>query len=430
MEGDKGAGRLIHTSIFSSPPELTKLTALIESLDTPEDNSDYHTWLSRCWLTPQSAAYPIFKELVDYFMEETGGHRKEPHKTNLRRHWEIVLLNLSRALFQRHWLLVPMDNRAFKHGSIASEAGFSYGPMQVVIKYLHNQRWIKLKKGKRYKDQPTRTRIFPEKALNLYLTPLFLDSAEPFEAPYLTVGEASDRWRRVVGDLPQDHPEILEMNWLNEYLEQHRWACKAPVYLRYKKDFLHGGRLYTPFQNLPDKRVRLRINTQIDQEAICEVDFSANHLRMQLANLYGIDAGDTPYEDIGELASETDRSVVKAFITRAMGASDRASAANSLREQRVTNARFEALEAATYKRFSGIKLFDAWTHQAQNLEGQILKKIMLQGVEKDIVCLPVHDAVAVQQRHEQWAVEAMISTWSEVVCSDVKPRVKVDRAGG
>ena len=147
---------------------------------------------------------------------------------------------------------------------------------------------------------------------------------------------------------------------------------------------------------------------------------------MQLANLYGIDAGDTPYEDIGELASETDRSVVKAFITRAMGASDRASAANSLREQRVTNARFEALEAATYKRFSGIKLFDAWTHQAQNLEGQILKKIMLQGVEKDIVCLPVHDAVAVQQRHEQWAVEAMI-TWSEVVCSDVSPRVKVDR---
>ena len=119
-----------------------------------------------------------------------------------------------------------MDNRAFKHGSIASEAGFSYGPMQVVIKYLHNQRWIKLKKGKRYKDQPTRTRIFPEKSLSLYLTPLFLDSAEPFEAPYLKVGEPSDRWRRVVGDLPQDHPEILEMNRLNEYLEQHRWACK------------------------------------------------------------------------------------------------------------------------------------------------------------------------------------------------------------
>ena len=69
------------------------------------------------------------------------------------------------------------------------------------------------------------------------------------------------------------------------------------------------------------------------------------------------------------------------------------------------------------------------TNQAQNLEAQILKRVMLQGVEKDIVCLPVHDAVAVQQRHEQWAVEAMISTWSEVVGSDVKPRVKVDRAG-
>jgi hypothetical protein len=30
---------------------------------------------------------------------------------------------------------------------------------------------------------------------------------------------------------------------------------------------------------------------------------------------------------------------------------------------------------------------------------------MLQGVDKGIVVLPVHDAVAVQQKHEEWAIK-------------------------
>ena len=45
-----------------------------------------------------------------------------------------------------------------------------------------------------------------------------------------------------------------------------------------------------------------------------------------------------------------------------------------------------------------IKLFDGWIHQGQNLEGQILKKVMLKGVDEGVVCLPVHDAIAVQRR--------------------------------
>ena len=54
---------------------------------------------------------------------------------------------------------------------------------------------------------------------------------------------------------------------------------------------------------------------------------------------------------------------------------------------------------------------------------------MLQGVDKGIVVLPVHDAVAVQQKHEEWAIGTMLEAWSRVAASgsSARARVKVDR---
>ena len=70
------------------------------------------------------------------------------------------------------------------------------------------------------------------------------------------------------------------------------------------------------------------------------------------------------------------------------------------------------------KRFPMLKLYDDWGIHAQNLEGAILRDVMLQGVDKGIVVLPVHDAVAVQQKHEEWAVEPcwrLGAVWRPVV---------------
>ena len=198
--------------------------------------------------------------------------------------------------------------------------------------------------------------------------------------------------------------------------------------LLYKTDPFSGGRLYTAYQNLPDRRARVRINTLIDGEAIAEVDFSANHLRLQLAVMHQQDAGDTPYEDIGAASGIDDRDTIKAFITRAMGADERDAALNSCKTEGITNVMFESLEAACAELYPELQLFIGWTHQGQNLEGQILKKVMLKGVDEGVVCLPVHDAVAVQRRHEAWAVKTMIDIWTEVVGCHVKPRVKIDVA--
>ena len=87
---------------------------------------------------------------------------------------------------------------------------------------------------------------------------------------------------------------------------------------------------------------------------------------------------------------------------------------------------FVAIEEAVSRRYPALKLFDDWGINAQNLEGAMLREVMLQGVEKDIVVLPVHDAVAVQQVNEGWALDAMSQAWDKQVGFG-RARLSVDR---
>ena len=69
------------------------------------------TWLSPLKLNPDSVSHPAFTALVDQFMADSQGKRKEPNVSILRKHWELILLNLSQAVFQRRWLMVAVNSR-------------------------------------------------------------------------------------------------------------------------------------------------------------------------------------------------------------------------------------------------------------------------------------------------------------------------------
>jgi hypothetical protein len=404
--------------------DQTKLLPLPE--DTEKNN---RTWLSPVKLSPDSVSYPAFTALVDQFMEGSQGKRNESDTAKLRRHWELILLNLSQAVFQRRWLKVAVNSRTQAKMPVYAANNWSARPMAHVIDYLKEQKLIHHRQGKAFSKAPLVTRIFPTDALAPPLYQFFLDTEQPIHPPYTVISDPNGVWLDASGgSVEANDEEVAELTKVNEFLKGHTWACKGPVKLLYKGDPFNEGRLYTSFQNLPDRVVRVRINTLIDGEPIAEIDFNANHLRLQLAVLHKQDAGHTPYEDIGSASGINDRASVKAFITRAMGADNRDAAMNSCKTEGITNVMFEALEAACAKLYPDLKLFIGWTHQAQNLEGQILKKVMLQGVDEGIVCLPVHDAIAVPKRHQFWAVKTMMKTWTDVVGCDVKPRVKVERA--
>ena len=400
----------------------------IKLLPLPEDtDKNNRTWLVPLKLKPDSVSHPAFTALVDQFMEKTQGKRNESDTAKLRRHWELILLNLSQAVFQRRWLKVAVNSRTQAKMPVYAANNWSARPLAHVVDYLKEQKLIHHRQGKAFSKAPLVTRIFPTDALAPQLYQFFLDTEHPIHPPYTVISDPDDVWLGASGgSVEANDEEVAELTKINEFLKGHRWACKAPVKLLYKGDPFNEGRLYTSFQNLPDRLARVRINTLIDGEPIAEIDFNANHLRLQLAVLHKQDAGDTPYEDIGSASGINDRDSVKAFISRAMGADNRDAAQNSCKTEGITNVMFEALEAACAELYLDLKLFIGWTHQAQNLEGQILKKVMLQGVDEGIVCLPIHDAVAVPKKHQFWAVKTMVRTWTDVVGCDVKPRVKVD----
>lgn len=303
----------------------------IKLLPLPEDltHAD-RTRLSPLKLNPDSPSHHAFKALVDQCIEDSQGSRKEPHLTTLRRYWEIVLLNLLQAVFKRRWLMLALNCRTQAKMPEYSANNWSARPLARVIDHLQQRELIHARKGKTYSKEPLVTRILPTDALAPQLYQFFLDTEQPIHPPYTVVHEPSGVWLDASGGSTEaNEAEAAEPTKINEFLKGHTWACKGPVKLIYKGDPFSEGRLYTSFQNLPDRLARVRINTLIDGEPLAEIDINANHLRLQLAVLHKQDAGDTSYEDIGAASGIDDRTTKKAFITRAMGADNRGKAINS-----------------------------------------------------------------------------------------------------
>ena len=89
---------------------------------------------------------------------------------------------------------------------------------------------------------------------------------------------------------------------------------------------------------------------------------------------------------------------------------------------------FSKLEDAALKRYPKLELFTGFGLFAQNLEGQILKRVLHKGFQAGIVALPVHDAVAVNPANEEWAVATIEEEWSaQFHGENVRTRLKVDR---
>ena len=405
----------------------TILKQQLLSLGTPQDDYRHHLFLSPLQLHKHSKLYTKLSLLIDKYVQDTKGQRGAKQLEVFRYHWQWVLLGLSRSLLTNSWLLVSLKKNTYAEDIWLQRYDIKYACVKPIVDYLEARGLVKVLKGKKYKDQPSRTRLFPSETLSNQIWEYVLDQEQPIEGPYLTINETDDVWEetmfKVKGD--ESHPDMDDMIAINEFLKAHRWACKAPVRLVYKHTPFQGGRLITPFQSLPDRRARIRINTQIDGQPICEVDYNANHLRLNLALFTKEYAGETPYEDICVEAGVASRDMVKKFITVAMGASSEMAARNSLARERFNGDMFNRIHSGVQKRYPKLQLFKGWGIFAQNLEGQILKDVMLEGIKEDIVCLPVHDAVAVQQQHQDWAKEVMLETWQEHL-DGVGTKVKVD----
>ena len=414
-------------------PLQEQLTSLAEDLakrGTPEDIYDNHNFLHAVDLNQASPSYTDLLE--EHFSQFVGGRTKAAAK-ELKRHWHFFLLCLSGCAVTHRWLLVSLKPATYSTDPWLQKQKLKYNATKQIVSYLEEAGLVVVKKGAKYKDNPMRTRLYPTPTFAAQLVNFYVNTVESFDGHYLQFEDDPKReavddnnWAKAIKKLPKHHPDKVDMLLINEFLEGQQWACKGPVRLKYKLTPLHGGRLCTRYQQLPDRRYKIRINTLINGEPICEVDFSANHLRLAMAVLYEQDAGDTPYEDLMELSGINNRKLVKSFVTIAMGASSKQKAQSSWNKKALGTENFVAIEEAVSRRYPALKLFEDWGINAQNLEGAMLREVMLKGVEKDIVVLPVHDAVAVQQVNEGWALDAMSEAWDKHVGFG-RARLSVDR---
>jgi len=428
-----GLGSPIRTLLENPDVTLLKYRDEIGLLPLPEDDYDHHIFLRNVRVR-KSQKTELYRQLIDELVNDSNGRARGPNQlAAFRYHWECVICCLSQAFFMRRWLVVSLDKERYgKLGNFwIKHFGFTRQYTKDIVEYLRGSGLVSIKPGKVFQDQPSGTRMYPTGLLVEKIWTYFLYTEEEMEPPYITINNPSDGWSEVISALPADHPDMVDMILINEHLKSSHWACKAPVRLVYKHDILHGGRLITPFQGLPDRSIRLRINTLLDGLPICEVDYNANHLRLNLAVLARQHAGDTPYEDIIDIAgmdaeSPQARLIVKQFITKSMGAADEHEARGAFIKSKGTSFElFEQIKDATYKRYPKIVLFKGWGTNAQSLEGEILRKVMVEGVKLGISSLPVHDALAVNHQHADWAQEAMARVWADVV-GGIGTKLKVD----
>lgn len=114
--------------------------------------------------------------------------------------------------------------------------------------------------------------------------------------------------------------------------------------------------------------------------------------------------------------SGVDRKKVKAFINVGLNSeSFEATKRIIAREFQVSHADSAKITEAFATLYPNLNLHCGFALTAMQLEGLILKDVLLHGARTGILVLPIHEAVAVEFDHQDWAKDAMKDAWQTVM---------------
>ena len=220
---------------------------LMESCELPLDEKKNHSFLRPLSLPIGSDVAWNFHRLVETsFLHFAKGDRNDEQIEQLKYHFQIILLNLCSAMYQRNWLCIAGDSNQFTKGKgnhWLNSMGLGYRPRYAVLEFLKQQKLVEFKRGIKSKDNPMQNHFYPKPPLMDMIGDYFTDLAQSIEGPYVTINDPEDDWSHP--EALEGRPEQAEMAQINEFLRDHSWACKAPVVLTYKRNPSEGGRIYT-----------------------------------------------------------------------------------------------------------------------------------------------------------------------------------------
>ena len=304
----------------------------------------------------------------------------------------------------------------YTSGSYYNGIGLAYKGTRKVLDELIRRKWITEETGKKFQNKPRVNHYYPSAEFQSYLIDyaMFTDNPSSFDGSLLTINDPDLEYSQF--QWKHDHPDYKPLAEINEFARTQQWACRSAITQSFKHTPFQSGRLITPFQNLQSRHYKVRINTLINGNPIAEVDFNANHLRMFLAFNKRDVIGN--YDAYAPLADESgvERNKVKALIN--VGLNNQTFEATKqvvAREFQVSHADSAKIAEAFHKLYPNLDLHCGFALTAMQLEGLILKDVLLRGARTGILALPIHDAVAVEFDNQEWAKDAMEDAWQTVM---------------
>lgn len=399
-----------------------QLTAMLVDKGLPDD--DESSTVRNLRLTNSSIFNGALGEAVKEVVAAACNSKAHTYISQHERDTKLIITNLIAAAFQWEWL--GLGTRISK-GSYLDGLGLSKRRVESIREALIQGGYaIKGRGGYRHHSNARKSRstqYYPtEKLLRLGAEMLYetvgdFDSYEPYE------WEGEERWDVNEGQ------NIQIIRDYNEFMRSHSWAQKAPTVRKLLSEPYTGGRVYTPYQNIVNRRVQIRSKTHLDGQPLIECDFSANHPYM-LARLTG-NAFETDFYSVIAEGSNCDRTAVKAVVTAGIGCPS-PNKAHEMRYKLVTrgvngetvdNILSTAADTYPWLREHNIFFSNKGVYM-QWLEGEIAMKMFAFAVREEIPMVNVHDAYAVNKEH-QGLVWAAMNAYREEVLETYAPVLAV-----
>ena len=352
----------------------------------------------------------LLDEYIDWIINQSDIRLQKRSLHRFRQLTSVILLNLGKCLIQRRWLQIPKSKSEYERGKIPHNLGFTNRHVVHILNFLEQQELIYAIKGAKYKKDPQLSAYQPTELFDARLSILSMSSLSDFEVELVKVNKPDIQ--QTTSHQRQIEDDNKNLRTINNFLKGHSYPFKGPMKRIYSREVGLAGRIYCDYQQISSRTLRLRQESLIDGVDVVEVDICSSHPRMAIQEFHGKCISANFYDDI---SNETNiiKSKVKKYFQVALSSGNRVKAYRGFLKGGYDRRDFEALEYLVQSRYPKIPLYCSWSLEAMNHEGELLIRVMLKGVEEDIVVLPVHDAIAVKKVDEEWAIRTLKETWLE-----------------
>lgn len=400
-----------------------------------------------------------FKELVDELLPVVTQSNRHDVQAEHRKCLQHVIFSLVHAMFNWECLSLPVSEDTYKKvlnddglqvPSHMSRHGFTRRITQRIINSLSEGKtdkeradkstgWMfQVCRGYMAADGTRRTAAvyFPtKKFIEMFCHALYTD----FGGWDDLTDEFLYRFNNfLLPDLPSIATygnKIKILREYNDFMRDQSWAMKNPSTRAMNMYSPRGGRINNYYQNIANRRYKVRTNTLLNGEPIIECDFSANHLWM-FSYLVGEELPQDAYEAIVK-QSGCERDVVKSVTTKLLGSTHKLQRGKLIYEapndkkNACSGEEFKAIESALYSEYPWLEKHNAFYYDRgawlQGLEGDISIHMMQWSTQNQIPLLAVHDAYAVNINNAE-ATEEMMHHLREGVLNYAKHTKYLDLA--